>query len=154
MTDILHDPEALEANKVLLQKVVAEVDAQTVLGALGIKITSYDPEAVTVETEVSDRLYQHGGIVHGGVYVLLAESAASTSAALAVDITRYRVSGMEINANHLRSVTSGALRALSTPIHRGKTTHVYGVEITDDRQRLVSVSRCTIAVRAIPTGHD
>ncbi len=147
---ILHDPEAMASNLALLKKVVAEVDANTVLGALDVRITSYAPDAVTVETDVSDRLYQHGGIVHGGVYVLLAESAASTAAATCVDITRFRVSGMEINANHLRSVTSGSLKAVATPVHRGQTTHVYSVEITDQDERLISVGRCTMAVRPIP----
>lgn len=147
---LLGDPEALAANVALIKKAVAEVDANTVLGALDVRITSYEPDAVTVETDVSDRLFQHGGIVHGGVYVLLAESAASTAAAVAVDITRFRVSGMEINANHLRSVTSGSLKAVATPVHRGQTTHVYGVEITDQDERLISVGRCTMAIRRIP----
>jgi 1,4-dihydroxy-2-naphthoyl-CoA hydrolase len=147
---ILDDPEAMARNLALLKKIVAEVDANTVLGALDVRITSYDPDAVTVETEVSDRLFQHGGIVHGGVYVLLAESAASTAAATCVDITTFRVSGMEINANHLRSVTSGALKAVATPVHRGQTSHVYRIEISDQDGRLISVGRCTMAIRRIP----
>ena len=150
MSLLLGNPEALAANKALLQKIVAEVDAETVLGALDIAITDWNHDALTVETEVSTRLFQHGGIVHGGVYVLLAESAASTAAALCVDVTKHRVSGMEINANHLRSVTAGRLRAVATPIHRGKTTHVYAIEITDGDGRLVSISRCTMAIRGIP----
>ena len=148
---ILDDAEAMASNLALLKKVVAEVDARTVLGKLDVRITSYEPDAVTVETDVSERLFQHGGIVHGGVYVLLAESAASTAAACCVDITRFRVSGMEINANHLRSVTSGSLTAVASPIHRGQTTHVYGVEITDQDGRLISVGRCTMAIRPIPS---
>ncbi len=139
------------------EDVVRYLDAvhdETVLKTLGIRIESYDPDELVVATEVDRRLYQPAGIVHGGVYVLMAESAASTAAALSVDIARYTVSGMEINANHLRPVTGGTLRATARPLHKGRTTMVYGIEIRDDRDRLVSVSRCTIAVRPRGQPHE
>jgi uncharacterized protein (TIGR00369 family) len=129
---------------------IEETLPATVLGTLGVRFASFDPDAVVVETDVTSRLFQSAGIVHGGVFVLLAESAASTAAALVVDITRFRVAGMEINANHLASVTGGTLRACARPIHRGSTTHVYGIEVRDDADRLVSIARCTVAIRPIP----
>lgn len=119
----------------------------TVLGALGMEFTSFEPDAVAVSVDVGPHLFQHAGIVHGGVYVTLAESAASTAAALAVDMSENDVMGIEINANHLRPVTEGRLTAVARPIHRGRTTHVYGIEVTDADGRKVSVSRCTIGVR-------
>jgi len=119
----------------------------TVMHTLGMRFESYDPDAVVVVVDVSERLYQPAGIVHGGVYVLMAESAASTAAALSVDMSRYSVAGMEINANHLRPVTSGTLRATATRIHKGKTTMVYSIDIRDEQERLISVSRCTVAIR-------
>lgn len=121
--------------------------ADTVMGALGMRYTSYDPDAVTAEVEVGPKLLQHAGIVHGGVYVVLAESVASAAAALSVDIATHDVNGMEINANHLRAVSEGSLKAVARPIHRGRTTHVYGIEVFDDRGRQVSVCRCTMAIR-------
>lgn len=133
----------------MLSDVIDAVHGDTVLGALGMRFTKLDKDETTVEVDVGKHLFQHAGIVHGGIYVLLAESAASTAAALAVDILENRVTGMEINANHLLPVTDGALRATARPIHRGKTTHVYGIEVLDDKDRLVSIVRCTVAIRAI-----
>jgi len=133
----------------LLRAYIDEVHADTVLGALGMRFTTLTKDEVSVDVDVGKHLFQHAGIVHGGVYVLLAESAASTAAALAVDFLTNRVTGMEINANHLHPVTSGTLRATARPIHRGKTTHVYGIEVTDQDARLVSIVRCTVAIRPI-----
>jgi len=121
--------------------------ANTVLGKLGVEYTSFDPDAVTVEVPVSEALFQHAGIVHGGVYVLLAESVASTAAALTVDMTQVDVLGLEINANHLRAVTSGTVSATATAVHRGRMTHVYTVDVKDADGRLVCTSRCTLAIR-------
>ena len=123
------------------------VHEHTVLHTLGMRVERYDPDEVVVATDVDARLYQPTGVVHGGVYVLMAESAASTAAALSVDVTRFSVFGMEINANHLRPVTAGTLRAVARPVHKGRTTMVFSIEVRDDQERLVSVSRCTVAVR-------
>ena len=98
--------------------------------------------------DISERLFQHAGIVHGGVFVVLAESAASIGAACRVDLTTSRVMGMEINANHLRPVTSGTLRAIARPMHVGRTTLVYGIDVQNDG-KLVCISRCTLAVRPL-----
>jgi uncharacterized protein (TIGR00369 family) len=88
------------------------------------------------------------GILHGGVSVLLAETVASTLAYLGIDRDRQVVFGLEINANHLRPVRPGArLTAEATPIHRGKTTVVAQITISDERGRTISVSRCTNAIR-------
>ena len=122
-------------------------DAATVHGALGIRIESFGAEKTVVAVDVSDRLYQHAGVVHGGVYVLLAESAASIAAALSVDMERFDVAGMEINANHLKKVTSGTLRATASRLHRGRSSMIYGIEVTDGEGDNVCLSRCTIAIR-------
>ena len=115
---------------------------------LGIKITSYDP--VTVEVAIDKRLHQIMGIVHGGVHVLLAESAASLMSAMEVDLTRYVVSGQTIQANHLRPVHEGSLKALPRLVHAGRTSRIYDVDVVDDKGRVVSISRCTVAVRPWP----
>ncbi len=127
----------------------------TVHAALGATFTSFDP--VTVEVPVTDRLRQETGIVHGGVYVVLAESAASVAAALEVDIGRYNVAGQSLTANHLRPVRDGRLRASPRLVHAGRTTRIYDVEVvrTDDdggRPRPASLVRIAIAVR--PWGED
>ncbi len=121
----------------------------TVLKTLGVRIESFDAEAMVVAVDVDERLHQPAGIVHGGVFVLLAESAASMAAAMTVDLAKYNVAGMEINANHLRPVRSGTLRATARPLHVGRTTLVYAIDVTDEQNRRVCVSRCTIAVRSL-----
>ncbi len=129
-----------------LMEIIKHRHKNTVLEALGISVDAFDPEVV-VSLVVDHRHLQHAGIVHGGIFVLLAESAASIAGALLVDITKYNVFGMEINANHVRSVASGKISAQSRLIYQGRTTLVYGIEITNDKSELVSVSRCTLAVR-------
>jgi 1,4-dihydroxy-2-naphthoyl-CoA hydrolase len=126
---------------------IHERHPQTVLGKLGISVTEFGAEKSVVEVPVSSDLFQHAGLVHGGIYVLLMESAASIAAALSVDIAKNRVAGQEISASHVRAVTSGHLRAVATRIHAGKTSMVFACEVLDEHNRLVSTGRCTIAVR-------
>ncbi len=121
----------------------------TVLQTLGMHVESYDADRVVVSVEVSERLFQPMGIVHGGIYVLMAETAASIAAAMSIDPLREVVMGMEINANHLRPVSEGRLRAVSSPLHKGRTTMVYHIDILDQKDRRVAVSRCTMARRPI-----
>ncbi len=142
---------AVDTREKLIEFIQARTPS-TVYGALGIEMVSYDPDEVTLKLTVDDRHRQHAGLLHGGISVLLAESAASVAAALSVDMTEVSVAGMEINANHLRRVTSGVVTAVARPIHRGRKSHVYGVEVRDDQDRLVCVSRCTIAVTPLRAG--
>jgi 1,4-dihydroxy-2-naphthoyl-CoA hydrolase len=139
-----HIPPTREAVIEFMQ----ERDPHTVHATLGVRATQLDPDAFTVEVDVGERLFQHAGIVHGGVYVLLAESAASGAAALTVDVTRFRVAGQEISASHLRPTTAGTLKATARPIHKGRTQIIYAIDVENDG-RLVSVCRCTIAVRPL-----
>ncbi|MFZ9887162.1 MAG: PaaI family thioesterase [Myxococcota bacterium] len=128
---------------------LAAVDATTIHGTLGIRMERVDAAETVVAVDVSDRLFQHAGIVHGGLFVLLAESAASLCAAVSGALAHAEVAGMEINANHLRKVTQGTLRATARPLHRGTSSHVYSVEVANDGT-LVCIARCTIAVRPRP----
>jgi uncharacterized protein (TIGR00369 family) len=128
---------------------------QTVLGHLGVRVRSWDVAAPCVEVDVSERLFQHAGVVHGGVFVLLAESVASIAAALSVDVTQTRVVGQDISATHLKSVTEGVLTATARAVHKGRTSQVYTIDVeneVDGKKRLVSVCRCTMALRAIADG--
>ncbi len=140
----------LEADKISRPdwvKWLEEQHTQSLSHTLGMRVESYDPEAVVVAIDVDSRLYQPAGVVHGGVYVVMAESAASIAAALRVDLTQFLVMGMEINANHLRPARTGTLRAIARCLHEGRTTHVYHIEVLDELERKVCVSRCTVAVR-------
>ena len=141
-----------EEEKSLQERVIAFMEsryAHTVMETLGIRVEAYDPSRVVVAVDVSERLFQPAGVVHGGIYVLLAETAASIAAVLAVDASKETVMGMEINANHLRPVTEGTIRAISSLLHQGRTTLVYHIDIRDEKDRLIAVSRCTMARRPL-----
>ncbi|HEX8135966.1 MAG TPA: PaaI family thioesterase [Pyrinomonadaceae bacterium] len=120
---------------------------QTVLKTLGIEIESCEPERVRLSMQVDERHHQYTGLLHGGVSVVLAETAASIGAALNTDLSRYTPVGVEINANHLRSVTRGRVTAEAVPVYKGRQMTVWAIEIRDERERLVCVSRCTLALK-------
>jgi uncharacterized protein (TIGR00369 family) len=128
-------------------RIVEETNPRTVFAPLGIRVARYDPDDMQVAMDIDDRHRQHLGVLHGGVSALLAESAASLAAAMSVDLRAEVVAGVDLNATHLRPKTSGSLLATARPIHRGRTTHVYRVDVTDENGDLVCAARCTIAVR-------
>jgi 1,4-dihydroxy-2-naphthoyl-CoA hydrolase len=119
----------------------------TVLKTLNITIESAEPDLVVLSMPVDERTHQYTGLLHGGVSVVLAETAASIGAALNTDLERYTPVGVEINANHLRTVSSGVVRAEARPVYTGRQMSVWAIEIRDARQRLISVSRCTLALK-------
>jgi 1,4-dihydroxy-2-naphthoyl-CoA hydrolase len=127
--------------------IVESRNRRTVFEPLGIRVASYDPDKMQVAMDIDHRHHQHLGMLHGGVSVLLAESAASLAAAMSVDLRRYIVAGVDVNATHLRAKRDGSLLATARPLYRGNTTHVYAVEITDEKDELICAARCTIAVR-------
>lgn len=120
---------------------------RTVLRTLNITIVSADPDLVVLSMPVDERTHQYTGLLHGGVSVVLAETAASIGAALNTDLQRYTPVGVEINANHLRTVARGTVTAEARPVYTGKQMSVWGIEIRDEQERLISVSRCTLALK-------
>jgi uncharacterized protein (TIGR00369 family) len=120
---------------------------QTVLSTLNISIESAAAESVVLSMPVDERVHQYTGLLHGGVSVVLAETAASIGAALNTDLSRFTPVGVEINANHLRSVTGGRVRAEARPVYVGRQMTVWAIEIKDDRDRLICTSRCTLAFK-------
>lgn len=120
--------------------------AGTLLETLGITVTEASAARVVATMPVGPKVHQPFGLLHGGASVALAETVASIGAALAVDTARERVVGLEINANHLRAVRQGVVTGVATPLHRGRSTQVWQVEIRDEASRLVCASRCTLAV--------
>jgi len=104
--------------------------------------------------EVTPKVHQYIGIMNGGVSLLLSETAASTGAVAAADLTKFAPVGIEINANHLRAVSKGILTVEAKPLYPGRTLNVWNFEITNDRGKLVCVSRCTILVQKRPAISD
>jgi uncharacterized protein (TIGR00369 family) len=93
-------------------------------------------------------VHQPFGLMHGGASVVLAETVASMAAWMNVDQQTQRVVGLEINANHLRAKRDGMVTAVATPVHLGRRTQVWEIRITDEADKLVCLSRCTLAVIA------
>lgn len=118
---------------------------ETLIETLGIRVTEASPDRVVAEMEVTPKVHQPFGFLHGGASVALAETVASIGAYLAAP-EGHTSFGLEINANHLRSMQSGKVQAVATPFHKGRTTQVWNIEIRDEQGRLVCVSRCTLAI--------
>ena len=115
--------------------------------ALGIDVVELSAQRVVATMAVDHRTRQPFGILHGGASVALAETVASLGATANVDRAEFVAVGLEINANHLRAKSEGTVTATATPIHLGRTTHVWDVRIVDESNRPVCVSRCTLAIR-------
>ena len=113
---------------------------------IGIEMVRIGLDHVDARMPVDERTTQPDGILHGGASVALAETLGSIGGAMVVDRERFRVVGQEINANHLRPVREGFVHGSARPIHIGRRSQVWAIEIVDDNRRLVCVSRLTLAV--------
>ena len=113
---------------------------------LGIEITELGDDFIKGKMPVDHRTIQPMNILHGGASVALAESLGSIGAYLTVDPERFRSVGMEINANHLRPVSSGWVYGTAKPFHIGNRTQVWSIEIVNEENKLVCVSRITMAI--------
>jgi 1,4-dihydroxy-2-naphthoyl-CoA hydrolase len=99
---------------------------------------------------VDHRTKQPYGLLHGGASCALAETVGSIASALVIDTEKNICVGLEINANHIRSATGGFVTATCSPLHIGKSTHVWDIKITDDWDKLICVSRLTVAILKKP----
>jgi 1,4-dihydroxy-2-naphthoyl-CoA hydrolase len=115
-------------------------------GHLGIRFTEFGDDYVRGTMPVEPRTHQPMGILHGGASVVLAETLGSVAANCVVDPAKFYCVGQEINANHLRPVSSGLVTGTARAIHLGSRSQVWGIELRDGRDRLTCVSRLTIAV--------
>jgi uncharacterized protein (TIGR00369 family) len=122
------------------------IPQQTLLSTLDIEITEMTKQRVTATMPVTPKVHQPFGLLHGGASVVLAETVASMAAWMNVDQSTQQVVGLEINANHLRAKRDGMVTAVATPSHIGRRTQVWEVRITDEADKLVCISRCTLAV--------
>ena len=95
---------------------------------------------------VNERTKQPYGLLHGGASAALAETIGSVASALVINHSTHKCVGIEINANHVRSARSGLVTGICTPIHLGATTHLWDIRIMDEREKLVCVSRLTVAI--------
>lgn len=119
---------------------------QTMAEFLGIVFTEVGDDFLIATMPASPRTRQPLGIIHGGASVVLAETIASAAANMAVDFEQYYCVGLEINANHIRSVREGLVQAITRPLHLGRSTQVWSIEITNEKGQTTCVSRMTASV--------
>lgn len=120
-------------------------ERETLDKTLGIEYKEMGANRIVATMPVQLRVCQPFGYLHGGASVALAESVASVGANISSDPSKVAF-GLEINANHIRPKREGMLRAIGTPLHKGRTTQVWNIRIEDEDENLVCISRCTVAL--------
>ena len=118
----------------------------TLLEHLDIRFVEIGENELRATMPVDRRTVQPMGLLHGGASAALAESLGSVAATLCVNTDKHYCVGLEINANHIRPVRQGTVTGVARPIHIGKTTQVWEIKIYDRRDKLVCISRITLAV--------
>jgi len=138
MSKIWFQPYSIEEINVFFNKYLS--------GLLEIRATEIGDNSITATMPVTDNVKQPHGILHGGASVVLAESLGSIASNLVVDPDRYRGVGLEVNANHIRPVSSGIITANCSPIHIGRSTHIWEIKMYDRFDKLNCISRLTVAI--------
>jgi len=118
----------------------------TMVENLGIEFTLIEKDRIVATMPVDQRTIQPYGLLHGGASVSLAETLGSVAAHCSIDFSKYQSVGLEINANHIRSARSGYVTGTAKPVHIGRSTHVWAIEIVDESEKLVCTSRITLAI--------
>ncbi len=116
---------------------------------IGIEFTEVGPDFIKARMPVDHRTVQVYGILHGGASVALAETVGSIASGMVIDPQKSICVGLEISANHIRSVREGFVTATARPLHLGNSTHVWDIKLLDENEKLVCVSRLTVAILPI-----
>jgi uncharacterized protein (TIGR00369 family) len=120
----------------------------TLMETLKIEYIDVGEDFLVGRMPVNSRVYQPDGVLHGGAMVALAESVGSAASYIFLDAQQFVIRGIEISANHVKSIVSGYVFAKATFIHKGKTTQVWDIKITDEADQLISV--CKLTTIALP----
>ncbi|HLL10377.1 MAG TPA: hotdog fold thioesterase [Rubrivivax sp.] len=130
---------------------LTKIHENTAVAHLGIQFLEVGDDTIRARVPVDTRTRQPYGILHGGVSVVLAETLGSCGAAYAAP-AGHRAVGLDINANHLKSADAGWITGTTRPLHIGRSTQVWQIELTNEQGQLTCVARITMAVLA-PTTH-
>jgi len=122
------------------------LNQSSLAGHLGIEFVEVGDNFLTAKMPVDERTKQPFGILHGGASAALAETVGSVAATLCIDMSQQYAVGLDINANHLRPVKAGYVYGTARPVHLGRRTHVWQINITDEAQKLVCISRLTLMI--------
>ena len=117
------------------------------MSTLGIRAIEMTADRVEMELDIGPQVHQPMGILHGGASAVIAESAASMGSYMNCDPVKEYAVGIELNISHLKAKTTGLLRAVATPIRKGKTVHVWNIDLTDEEAEPVATARCTVLIR-------
>lgn len=117
---------------------------------LGIEFTEIGPDFLIAKMPIDKRTVQPMGILHGGASCVLAETVGSAAANYCIDQTQQVALGLDININHMKSVESGFVKGVATPLHLGRTTHVWEIKIYDEKERMIAISRLTLSILTKP----
>ncbi|MHA7944444.1 PaaI family thioesterase [Formosa sp. 3Alg 14/1] len=120
----------------------------TLMETLQIEIVDYTEDTLVAKMPVNSKVYQPDGVLHGGATAALAESVGSFASHIFLDTNAFFVRGLEITANHLKSVTSGHVYATASFIHKGRTTQLIDIRVTDDDDNLISL--CKLSTITLP----
>ncbi|MCB0458891.1 MAG: hotdog fold thioesterase [Flavobacteriaceae bacterium] len=131
--------------KLLLEKLNASTH-NTLMETLEIEYTDVGEDFVKATMPVSSKVHQPAGLLHGGATVALAESLGSAASHLFIDSKTQEVRGIEITANHLRSVRNGLVTATAKAIHKGRSTQLWEIRVTDEKDQLISICKLTTIV--------
>jgi 1,4-dihydroxy-2-naphthoyl-CoA hydrolase len=127
-------------------EILNKMSTNTMVSHLGIECIQIGDDFIEAKMPVDHRTHQPLGLLHGGASVALAETLGSIAATCCIDMATQYCVGLEINANHIKSVRSGFVFGVTRPVHIGKKTQVWEIKITNEEKELVCISRITIAV--------
>jgi 1,4-dihydroxy-2-naphthoyl-CoA hydrolase len=127
-------------------EILNKMFTNTMVEHLGIECTLIGDDFIEAKMPVDRRTHQPLGLLHGGASVALAETLGSVAATCCIDMATQYCVGLEINANHIKSVRSGFVIGAAKPIHIGKRTHVWEIRITNEAKEMVCISRITMAI--------
>ena len=130
-----------------IKEILAQTEQNELMRFLGVVIETAEKEKVVLTMEVTPKVHQYVGIMHGGISLFLCETAASIGAVINADLTKFTPVGIELNANHLRAVSRGVIRTEARPVYNGRTMSVWSIEITNDKGKLICTSRCSLLLR-------
>ncbi len=133
-------------NKELSIQQLEQPGKDTMAQFLGIEWTEIGDNFLKAKMPVDQRTKQPYGLLHGGASCVLAETIGSIASAMVIDQDRFQCVGLEINANHVHSATSGYVHGIAMPLHLGKSTHVWDIRIYNENEKMVCVGRLTVAI--------
>jgi 1,4-dihydroxy-2-naphthoyl-CoA hydrolase len=133
-------------NKSLELSMLHAIMPSTMGSHLGMESVDLGPAHLTIRMPVDHRTHQPYGLLHGGASCALAETVGSIASHLVIDIEKFICVGIEINANHVKGIRSGWVYGTATALHLGNSTHVWDIKIKDESDRLICVSRLTVAI--------